>query len=262
MLQVIDMLVAAIEKYVLWIYVACALGVLWNLRHYALARRARTDTIFTVERESAAYREGRSMTNIGLFLAVVAVVLAIQLYLLPSVDEIVSAPPTPTATLPVVTTATPRPTMAPTLGSEDEQATRTREVQPTSAPTAVPAPTPEETATAVPTQAPPPPPSACADANVCITWPGPNSEVSGVISIRGSAQHPAFQFYKVEYGVGEDPAGWNSIGDTVGSPVEGGTLATLDTTALPNGVYWFRLTVVDNTGNFPPPHRVRVVIAN
>jgi len=46
------------------------------------------------------------------------------------------------------------------------------------------------------------------------------------------------------------------------SPVLGGQLEELDTTALPNGVYWLQLTVVDQTGNFPPPCRVRIVIQN
>jgi hypothetical protein len=108
----------------------------------------------------------------------------------------------------------------------------------------------------------PPPVPYCSDPNVCISSPGSNQTVSGAIGIYGTAMHGSFQFYKVEYGVGEEPGGWSSIGDTISTPVSGGLLMSLDTRAFPNGVYWLRLTVVDVTGNYPPPHRVRVVIEN
>lgn len=258
MLEVIEFLVSAVERYVIWLYIACLAGIIYNLRAYVVARQARADTIFTVERETAAYREGRAMSNIGLLLGLVAIVLVVQFYVLPSVDTTVLVQETVTPTL-ALATSTPRPTMPPTLSIVEEEQTPTREAVPV--PTSTPRPTATPGVTATPVT-PQPPASPCADPNTCIVSPGSNAVVRGVVAIRGTAQHPAFQFYKVEYGVGEDPAGWNSIGDIVRHPVEGGTLMTLDTAALPNGVYWLRLTVVDQTGNFPPPHRVRVTIAN
>jgi hypothetical protein len=97
---------------------------------------------------------------------------------------------------------------------------------------------------------------------VCIAYPGGGATISGIVGIQGTAQNARFQFYKVEYGIGESPTVWNSIGETVSSAVSGGPLMALNTRALPNGVYWLRLTVVDITGNYPPPHAVRVVIQN
>lgn len=66
----------------------------------------------------------------------------------------------------------------------------------------------------------------------------------------------------MEYGIGENPGNWNTIGDVQHSAVVGGQLTGIDTRMLPNGTAWFRLTVVDQTGNFPPPCSVRVSIQN
>ena len=128
---------------------------------------------------------------------------------------------------------------------------------PQATPTQAPTPTPDE-----PTATPPPPPAPCPDPNVRITSPGMNAGVSGWVGIHGTANHAQFQFYTVEYGIGENPGNWNTIGVVQHSAVVGGQLTGIDTRMLPNGTAWFRLTVVDQTGNFPPPCSVRVVIQN
>ena len=89
-----------------------------------------------------------------------------------------------------------------------------------------------------------------------------NAQLSGRVAIYGTAAHGAFQFYKVEFGQGEDPSSWHVIHDVHRNQVSGGALEEFDTTAVPNGVYWLQLTVVDQSGNFPPPCRVRVVVQN
>jgi hypothetical protein len=241
-----------IGRYIIWLYLVCFVVILYNLRNYVIARRARVNTIFSVEREVSAHREGRSMANIGVMLGIIAVVLGVQHYVLPSVDVLEALGPTPTITLPIPTptVATPTPELVETL-------------EPTATPpppTATPRPT--STPDPNPTATPPPPAAACADPNTCITSPGSGARLSGVVTIRGTARHGNFQFYKIEQGAGEDPQGWHSIGDTVSSQVSDGVLMQFDSRALPNGVYWLRLTVVDITGNFPTPHRVRVVIEN
>ena len=105
MLEVIEFLVSAVERYVIWLYIACLAGIIYNLRAYVVARQARADTIFTVERETAAYREGRAMSNIGLLLGLVAVVLVVQFYV-PSVDTVlVQETVTPTLALATSTPA-------------------------------------------------------------------------------------------------------------------------------------------------------------
>jgi len=86
--------------------------------------------------------------------------------------------------------------------------------------------------------------------------------VAGRISIQGTANHGQFQFYKVEFGQGEDPSSWHVIHDIHKTPIIGGALESFDTTVIPNGIYSLQLTVVDVTGNYPAPHRVRIVVQN
>jgi LysM repeat protein len=87
----------------------------------------------------------------------------------------------------------------------------------------------------------------------------PDGTLRGTFTIIGTAQHEAFQFYKVE--IRADGSNlWQNI-VTRATPVDSGVLATFDATLLPSGLYWLRLTVVDKTGNFPPPCEVRVILA-
>jgi LysM repeat protein len=87
----------------------------------------------------------------------------------------------------------------------------------------------------------------------------PDGRLSGVFSIIGTAQHENFQFYKVEIRLDGSDRWQNLI--TRSTPVEGGVLAELNTALFPSDIYWLRLTVVDQTGNYPPPCEVRVILA-
>jgi hypothetical protein len=142
-------------------------------------------------------------------------------------------PPTPTAT-PVLPTATP--------------------ALPTATPIPLPTPTP---------QAPPVTAPVCPDARAVLTSPGNNQVVAGpAVAILGTATHANFQYYKLEIAPGANAEGaFEFLGD-VRTPVESGVLGSLDSTLYVNGVYTLRLTVVDNSGNFPPPCSANIVIAN
>jgi hypothetical protein len=251
-LNVLLFAIDLIERHAIWLYLACLFMVLYNLRGYHLAHRDRVNTIFPVEREVAAHKEGRHLSNIGLILAIAAIVTGLKYYIVPTVDVSHLAEPTPTVPLLI---ATPSPTA--TESPAQVTPSVTPRPLPTRAPTAASTPTPSAV---VATSLPPAP--ACPDANICISTPRSGATVAGVISIQGAANHARFQFFKVEYGAGEAPASWHSIGDVVHTPVTAGALMSFNTASLPNGVYWLRLTVVDATGNFPPPFTVRVVIQN
>ncbi len=103
---------------------------------------------------------------------------------------------------------------------------------------------------------------------VAITSPRESGDpVRGRVNISGSASIPNFQFYKVEFAAGTNPADTsfhNMAADVHRSPVASGQLDVWDTTGLPDGPYTLRLTVIDMSGNFPcPPVYVRsVVVAN
>ena len=65
MLNILGFLLNLVDKYTIWLYASCLLLVLFHLRSYLLARRARTNTIFSIEKEVAAHSEGRAMSNIS-----------------------------------------------------------------------------------------------------------------------------------------------------------------------------------------------------
>lgn len=157
-----------------------------------------------------------------------------------------TAPPAPPTPRPLAPTATSAP-------AEDAEATATPAAE--EEPAATEQPVEEEVVA---------PPAACPDPRAMIFSPGANEVISGTVQVFGTAQHEAFKYYKLEYALGADadPSGEFAFLMDVTQPVIEGSLATLDTTVLDNGVYTLRLTVVDQTGNFPPPCTVTVEIAN
>ncbi|MFN8471803.1 MAG: LysM peptidoglycan-binding domain-containing protein [Anaerolineae bacterium] len=127
---------------------------------------------------------------------------------------------------------------------------------------------------------PPPPPGPCCDGHpgyikpfehlspavcnpsVAITYPRENQTVHGIINIVGTANIDKFQFYKLEYGAGQVPYNFVSIGTTHPDPLTGTQLGTWDTSSVPGGQYTLRLTAVDTAGQFPQPCDVNIVVDN
>ncbi|MEA3432121.1 MAG: hypothetical protein U9R01_05545, partial [candidate division WOR-3 bacterium] len=89
-------------------------------------------------------------------------------------------------------------------------------------------------------------------------YPAPGVVLKGVVQIQGSACIDNFQYYKFEF-KGEGATEWSFL-KRFDEPVGSGVLGTWDTSILPAGTYRFRLVVVDNTGNFPEPCEVQVVV--
>lgn len=85
---------------------------------------------------------------------------------------------------------------------------------------------------------------------VQISAPEMNAEVRGMVAIVGSASVPDFQFYKVEFGVGPNPAQWAIVGSLHDRPAINTQLELWDTTKLPDGVYSLRLQAVKRDGNY------------
>jgi hypothetical protein len=97
-LNIIAFVLDVINEHTIWLYVACLLGILWNVRAYVAAQHERSNTIFTIEREVAAHREGRAMANIGLMLGLAILVAGT------TPAPVATAEPTPTSA-PVVAPA-------------------------------------------------------------------------------------------------------------------------------------------------------------
>src|SRR5690606_6664443 len=95
-----------------------------------------------------------------------------------------------------------------------------------------------------------------------IASPQAGQQVNGLVEIQGTAMFdPAqVQFYKLEIGSGSNPTEWTTLGVTHAEPVSNGKLEELHAYALPPGPYVLRLVLVQNDGNFPPPHTVPITI--
>ena len=93
-----------------------------------------------------------------------------------------------------------------------------------------------------------------------ITSPQPGQVVRGPTPIVGTARFRAeeIQFYKVEFGYGERPREWITIGNIHREPVHEGQLELWHADALPPGTYVLRLVLVKRDGNFLPPYEVPV----
>jgi LysM repeat protein len=108
--------------------------------------------------------------------------------------------------------------------------------------------------TATPVGTPPPP---CRD----LIYPRNNTVVKGEIEIRGTAEVQNFWYYKVEFRFDDEPNQWRYIYSAY-APVHDGVLAVWDTSPLPDGVYWLKLSVVDRTGNYRPGCEARITVTH
>jgi len=240
--------ITLIKEYAPWIYGACALVALWYLRVAFSARHERRYAVFSLEREAAMNRTYSAWTVAIALLVVMGLVYLTSTVVLEAVKPLTSELMTPT---PIVVTPS-RPT--PTLPAP--------EATPTDAPTARPRPTlrPQPTVAMTPSPAAPAVQAPrCPDARAAISSPGLNAAVAGMTPIMGTATHPQFQYYKLEYGAGPTPAVWSYF-DGGDRAVQGGRLGTLNAGALAPGTYAIRVVVVDKTGNFVEPCQTVVVI--
>jgi hypothetical protein len=101
--------------------------------------------------------------------------------------------------------------------------------------------------------------SGCENPNATLTAPVPGERIAGAFEVTGSANIANFAFYKFEIsGVGTGGE-WLSL-DVGKDPVVEGVLGSFDSGAREPGEYAFRLVVLDNAGNFPPPCVVPITI--
>lgn len=101
----------------------------------------------------------------------------------------------------------------------------------------------------------------CDNPTATITDPKSDTVLRGTVALYGTAIHADFQFYRLQIAGGSpEDSSFRTLDDRHFTPVTNGELGTLDTRLFAPGYYWLRLTVVDNTGNFPPECIVRVRI--
>ena len=96
-----------------------------------------------------------------------------------------------------------------------------------------------------------PPPQEGEEGTAEIIAPQEGDAVRGVVQIVGTALHPDFNHYTLEFGF--DPNvddQWFPVQDPVAQQVQNGPLAVWDTTVVADGLYQLRLRVVRNDGAF------------
>jgi hypothetical protein len=268
-------LIEILANYAPYIYLVCGLVALYQLYRLLQVRADRRQAVFSLERERAI----RNLYGIFTVALILVLVMGATYFASSTLPRAAAAEPTPEADLPpefslnIVPTNTPLPATPsatptttitpspppPTITATVDPAVATltpaaQQAAPTDAPTATPTP---EAAPAQPVAAAP-----ICDARGNITAPGNGATVSSVFNLVGTATHDAFNFYKVEFAPGANAtSGFTYLADGRG-PVFGGTLASVDTRGFGNGPWTFQLTVVDQTGNYPEPCRVTVIVQN
>jgi hypothetical protein len=247
--------VQKITEFAPWVYGVCALIALWYLRQAIVARRARRFAVFSLEREAALNRTYGAWSVAIVLLVAMGLMYLLSTVVSDAVRPLVEAESTPT---PVPQRAVVQVTASPTLPLPELTAITPT---PTRAPTPRPRPThePLPTTVSMPTAAPVVQGPGCPDPHAIITSPAVGQSVSGMVPIMGTAMHDKFQYYKLEFGAGTNPAVWSYFAGGE-KPVQGGQLGTLNSGALAPGTYTIRVVVVDVTGNFPPPCQTVVVI--
>jgi len=234
-----------VASYARWIYLACALGAFWYLRVIHQARKERKAALFPLEKEAARARVRSAMSA-----AVILVAIMVSTYLVTS--KLVELVPEP-AGMPILGTptpvllATPTPTPVPTDTPTPSPTPTRRRIRPTRRPQVLATPTPKIRR------------PVCPDPRSIIVSPGMGAVLHGPTPVVGTARHEAFQFYKLEFGIGTKPQKWSYF-DGRKTPVVNNVLGTFNASAVPNGTYTIRLVVVDKTGNYPPPCQVTVVV--
>jgi penicillin-binding protein 1C len=84
--------------------------------------------------------------------------------------------------------------------------------------------------------------------DVAILSPTPYSYITGTVQIVGNARGDGFEFYRVQFGEGLDPAAWTQLGGDHHNAVERGTLEYWDVSGLKDGLYTLQL-LVERGGN-------------
>jgi len=102
--------------------------------------------------------------------------------------------------------------------------------------------------------------SGCVPEQIMLTAPEPGEEISGTISLEGTADVPNFGFYKYEIAP-QGTTSWTTI-SAGSSAVVDGELGRWDTTAITNGDYFLQLVILDNVGQTLEPCVIAVRVTN
>jgi hypothetical protein len=212
--------------YEFWIYGILIVLAFWQMRKFAHAWNELRGTVFGMEREAAQARLNQTATILVLIIIMAVAEFTLVSIVIPSIP---AASPLATSTLDLL--ATPTTTLAPALGEGEE-----------GGPTATPAELPAA--------------EGCTPGQINLTGPVNGDQVSGMVTLYGTANIPNFGFYTYEIARPGESI-WLPV--QVGrQPVVNDVLGIWDTTALEAGDYMLRLVVTDNIGTALTPCAIQV----
>jgi hypothetical protein len=211
------------------VYFLIVIGVSVAARRFFLARQEYATSIFGLEKRTAGRRSRESVAAIGLLLVLAVTETILVVFLVPNL---------PAASVLLTPTLDP---LATPLGTLPPEALATLGILPIAA-----TPTPAA--------------MGCIPGQIDITSPRAGEELSGRVTLEGSADVPNFGFYKYEYApLGTDS--WAAI-QAIREPKRQEELGWWDTSTITPGDYLLRLVVTDNEGDPLPacvvPVRIKV----
>lgn len=207
------------------VYIVLAIMGLYAFRRMWRTWREWRDAVYSLEREFALNRLGRATAFGFLVLLLFFAEFYVATFIVPSLpasDIMV----TPTLDLLATPVGTLSPNAALPLGTPDVQSGM----------------------------------SGCIPDQIMLTSPDPGGDISGTVTLSGTADIPNFGFYKYEI----SPVGTNSWTTIAAGakPVKDDELGKWDTTALANGDYFLQLVIIDNVGQTLEPCVIAVRVAN
>ena len=225
------------RAYELWVYLVLVLGGLIYIRKFILAWEEMRAAAFGLERESAQSRLNQAAGMTVLLLLIGIAVFSVVTFIAPSFP---GSNPLLTPTLDLLATQTP------TLSAENETSQATIQSEQIGS---VPSPTGVQVVG-----------EGCVPGQIMISNPQEGVELSGVITIKGTASIENFGFYKYEVAPPDDDV-WLTIQAGREIIIEN-DLGQWDTRTLTSGDYMLRLVVTDNQGQSLPPCVIQVRVNN
>ncbi|MDX1615216.1 MAG: hypothetical protein R3300_12960 [Candidatus Promineifilaceae bacterium] len=230
-----------------WIYILCALGLIWYLSQFMRARQMRRRAMFGLETERAERTLKTASVSIVVLAAIMAAVTYVNIEVAPTLPQELLRPPTPTPNIFATPLSSPSP-----FGQQP--ATATLLIAPTVTLASAPVPTIAvgETIAITPTLLPsptPPPPSTSCPAGAEITAPPSGVSATGPVTVFGTAAGPEFGSYLLELSGPATDNQWRAFTEEITDPVLDGILGTTDFSDIAAGTYAVRLRVTAASGD-------------
>ncbi|HSM58516.1 MAG TPA: hypothetical protein VK879_20345 [Candidatus Sulfomarinibacteraceae bacterium] len=237
-----------------WIYILCALGLLWFFSELVRSLGALRRAMFRLERETALRTRNSSLFFITLLSSIIIVVAYVNIQVRPTLPPELLRPPTPTPESGLA------PASTPTEEVTDMAPTPTSPIPPTVTLSGDSAPVTDTVTNTVPitvedvsdeTQPEPPGSVAGCTDDVSITDPPNEGTVRGALTVYGSANPDQFGEYELHIRGPQTNDRWaDLLSRAVTEPIDDGILAgNLNLSEWSSGPYQLRLTVTHTDGN-------------